>query len=141
MIRSFAGSELKMCSIVLLAELSAPGARRAAAGEACGGRPGGRRPFPDDDDLIDEIAARIAAEAASLRKICPWCVATLKNGEAFCSPYCAEMYEKRLMPAIGDERIGISRPAPRESVAALHLAGKAARDERRWLAAHPHEAP
>jgi hypothetical protein len=89
--------------------------------------------------IIDAIAARIAAEAEALHRICPWCCVTLGDDGPFCSPYCAEQYERRLMPRSGVERIGLSRPASPKMVRAMHLAGRATRDRKLWQHAHPLE--
>jgi hypothetical protein len=73
----------------------------AAAAQGCErpGAGGAVRPFPDSaDELIEEIAERIAREAAAMPRICPWCVVTLANGAAFCSPTCQEDYHRKLMP-------------------------------------------
>jgi hypothetical protein len=77
----------------------AAGARRAT--EASRERPGAggaARPFHDDDLILEVIAERIAAAAAAMPRICPWCVATLANGSAFCSDICREDYRRKLMP-------------------------------------------
>jgi hypothetical protein len=91
--------------------------------------------------ILDGILDRIVAEAEALHRICPWCCVTLGDDGPYCSPYCGEEYERRLMPRAGVERVGIVRPAPAESVKALHRAGQATLAKQRWLAAHPHEAP
>ena len=59
-----------------------------------------RDPFliPDDELIIEELAERIAREVEARPPACLWCVATLANGSAFCSPTCQEDYHRKLMP-------------------------------------------
>jgi len=90
--------------------------------------------------VIESIVDKIIAEVEARRPYCLWCMKGTADGEAFCSPYCGEQYECRLMPRSGLEHAGISRPASPKMVRALHLAGRATRDRKLWQRAHPHEA-
>jgi hypothetical protein len=120
-----------------------PGADAHPAAEAQGGRQrpgfgGAGRPFPDAELILEEIAERIAAEAAALPRICPWCVATLANGgEAFCGDYCREEYLRKIMPPKGREQVAPSRPAPPATRRAMIIAPRASEARRRAQQAAP----
>jgi hypothetical protein len=89
---------------------SATAARGAGNGRTSSGgsarRPGGGgagRPFPDaeapdDADVIEAVLERIVAEAEERSRFCPWCLARLENGSAWCGDVCREDYTRKLMP-------------------------------------------
>jgi hypothetical protein len=63
---------------------------------------------------------------------CPWRLARLGNGSAFCNDNCAHLYRRHLMPGRGDEHSGFSRPAPHATRKAMQAASRAAFNKRRW---------
>jgi hypothetical protein len=86
---------------VLQPAMPAAGARREAEARGSCQRPGAggaARPFPGDDELIEELAERIAREVEARPPACAWCVKTLANGALFCSDVCSESYAQKLMP-------------------------------------------
>jgi hypothetical protein len=85
---------------VLLAAVPAAIAHQAA--EAARQRPGqggAVGPFPDPaDELIEELAERIAREVEAMPRSCRWCCKSLENGHLWCCDVCREDYHRKLMP-------------------------------------------
>ena len=98
--------------------------------------PGSPRVSEDEiaegEALLEALAERIAQEVEAMPRACPWCLAGLANGEAFCNSHCAEEYRRKLLPMRGNERNSMGRPAPVATRRGMALAARAALAKRRW---------